>query len=230
MNDDDRSEKELFLAKAESCLDQGLLKESEDYALNCLEKFPDDAEARVILCQTWTRMGKLDQVKKLLQEVDEAIFGMSLIYAKMGDLCQRSGLNQEAITFYQKFLDLNPHSPLTKDVAEKLHFLAPSSAVILPQEEELPQSSLPVMRTVTMAELYIKQGHTDLAAELLEEIIKRDSTNQRALAMLREIRSGGAAAEPEKDAQQKKGAKPHAALQELNRWLGNIDRIRNYAA
>jgi len=84
-------------------------------------KVPDDAEARVILCQAWTRMGKLDKVKKLLQEVDEAIYGMSMIYAKMGDICQRSGLNQEAITFYRKFLDLNPNSPLTKEVAEKLH-------------------------------------------------------------------------------------------------------------
>jgi tetratricopeptide (TPR) repeat protein len=221
MNHDNLGEKELFLAKAESCLNQGLLKESEDYALNCLERYPDDAEARVILCQTWTRMGKLDQVKKLLQEVDEAIYGMSVIYAKMGDLCQRSGLNQEAITFYQKFLDLNPHSPLTKDVAEKLHSLAPLSATILPQEEEMPQTSLPIMRTVTMAELYLKQGHSDLATELLEEIIKKDSTNQRALAMLREIRGGG---EPEK------GAKPYAVLKELNRWLRNIDRIRSYAA
>lgn len=230
MSHDNLSEKELFLAKAESCLDQGLLKESEDYALNCLEKFPDDTEARVILCQAWTRMGKLDKVKQLLQEVDEAILGMSVIYAKMGDLCQRSGLNQEAITFYQRFLDVNPHAPLTKNVAEKLHSLAPPSTMILPQEEEVPQNSLPIMRTVTMAELYIKQGHSDLAAELLQEIIKKDPTNQRALAMLRGITGDGSAAQPKKDAPQEKGTKPYAVLKELNRWLRNIDRIRDHAA
>ncbi len=228
MNYGNRSEKELFIAQAESCLDQGLQKEAQDYALNWLERFPDDAEARVILCQAWTRMGKLDKVKKLLQEVDEAIYGMSVIYAKMGDICQRSGLNQEAITFYRKFLDLNPNSPITKEVAEKLHSLAPSSEKILPQEEEMPQHSLPVMRTVTIAELYIKQGHPDLAAEILEEIIKKDRTNQRALAMLREIRSGDV--QSEKVAQPEKSAKPVAVLKELNRWLRNIDRIRDYAA
>ena len=228
MNQENLGEKELLLAKAESFLEQGLLKESEDYALNCLEKFPDDTEARIILCQTWTRMGKLDKVKRMLAEVDEAIFGMSVIYAKMGDLCQRSGLNQEAITFYQKFLDLNPHSPLTQDVAEKLHSLAPASAMIPPQEEEMPQRSLPVMRTVTMAELYIKQGHTDLAAELLGEIVKKDPTNQRALALLSEIGSGKT--EPEKSALPEKGERPHAVLRELNRWLQNIHRIRSYAA
>ena len=223
MSYDNRSEKELFIAQAESWLDQGLQKEAQDYALNWLERFPDDAEARVILCQAWTRMGKLDKVKKLLQEVDEAIFGMSVIYAKMGDICQRSGLNQEAITFYRKFLDLNPNSPITNEVAEKLHSLAPSSERIMPQaEEEQPQHSLSVMRTVTIAELYIKQGHSDLAAEILEEIIKKDRTNQRALAMLREIRGG--------DVQPEKGAQPDAVLRELNRWLSNIDRIRSYAA
>ena len=222
MNYGNRSEKELFIAKAESFLDQGLQKEAQDYALNWLERFPDDAEARVILCQAWTRMGKLDKVKKLLEEVDEAIFGMSVIYSKMGDICQRSGLNQEAITFYRKFLDLNPNSRITKEVADKLHALAPSSERSIPQEEETPQQSLSVMRTVTMAELYIKQGHSDLAAEILEEVIKKDSTNERALAMLREIRGG--------DGQPRQTGRTDPVLEELNRWLLNIDRIRAYAA
>jgi tetratricopeptide (TPR) repeat protein len=223
MNYGNRSEKEIFIAQAESFLDQGLQKEAQDYALSWLERFPDDAEARVILGQAWTRMGKLDKVKQLLQEVDEAIYGMSVIYAKMGDICQRSGLSQEAITFYRKFLDLNPNSPITTEVAEKLHSLAPAGEVVTYREEETPQHSPSIMRTVTIAELYIKQGHTDLAAEILEEIIKKDDTNKRALAMLSEIR-GGSAAQPEKD------ALSDAVLKELKRWLSNIDRIRAYAA
>ena len=210
MNYGNRSEKELFIAQAESFLDQGLQKEAQDYALNWLERFPDDAEARVILCQAWTRMGKLDKVKKLLQEVDEAIFGMSVIYSKMGDICQRSGLNQEAITFYRKFLDLNPNSRITREVADKLHALAPRSERILPQEEEAPQQSVPVMRTVTMAELYIKQGHKDLAVELLEEIIKKDRTNERALTLLRDL--GGETGQRSKDAEPEQAPKPDAVL------------------
>ncbi|MCX5831029.1 MAG: tetratricopeptide repeat protein [Deltaproteobacteria bacterium] len=229
MNYGNRSEKEVFIAKAESFLDQGLQKEAQDFALNWLERFPDDAEARVILCQAWTRMGKLDKVKQLLGEVDDAIYGMSVIYAKMGDICQRSGLNQEAITFYRKFLDLNPNSPITTEVAEKLHSLAPDGETILLQEEDTPQHSPSIMRTVTIAELYMKQGHTDLAAEILEEIIKKDDTNKRALAMLSEI-GGGGTAQPEKDAPPEKGAPPDAVLKELNRWLSNLDRIRAYAA
>ena len=225
MNYGNRSEKELFVAQAESFLDQGLQKEAQDYALNWLERFPDDAEARVILCQAWTRMGKLDKVKKLLQEVDEAIFGMSVIYSKMGDICQRSGLNQEAITFYRKFLDLNPNSRITREVADKLHALAPRSESVLPQEEEARPQSVPVMRTVTMAELYIKQGHKDLAAEILEEVVKKDSTNERALALLRELR--GETGQQSKDAESEQV--PHV-LNELNRWLRNIDRIKVYAA
>ena len=229
MNYGNRSEKEVFIAKAESFLDQGLQKEAQDFALNWLDRFPDDAEARVILCQAWTRMGKLDKVKQLLGEVDDAIYGMSVIYAKMGDICQRSGLNQEAITFYRKFLDLNPNSPITTEIAEKLHSLAPAGETILLQEEDTPQRSPSIMRTVTIAELYIKQGHTDLAAEILEEIIKKDDTNKRALAMLSEIRGSGTA-QPEKDAPPEKGAQLDAVLKELNRWLSNIDRIRAYAA
>jgi len=84
------------------------------------------------------------------------------------------------------------------------------------------------MRTVTMAELYIKQGHRDLAVEILEEIIIKDPTHERALAMLKEIRGGDV--QPEKGAQLEKGAQPDAVIRELNRWLRKIDRIRDYAA
>jgi hypothetical protein len=42
MNYGNRSEKELFIAQAESFLNQGQQKEAQDYALNWLERFPDD--------------------------------------------------------------------------------------------------------------------------------------------------------------------------------------------
>ena len=99
MADGKGSEKETFLAEAESYLDQGLYSKAQDLAQVWLDKFPGDAEAKVILCHAWTRMGKLDKVKRMLKEVDEAILSMSLIYARMGDICSGSGLNQEAIAF-----------------------------------------------------------------------------------------------------------------------------------
>ncbi len=226
MAEDEENEKEAFLSRVESCLREGLYQVAQDLALDWLNRFPGDAEVRVVLCHAWTRMGKLDKVKQMIQEVDEAIFGMSLIYARMGDICQRSGLNQEAITFYRKFLDLNPHSPITQEIAAKLDTLASSGEDShFPElEEEAPRRPLPGLQTVTMAELYIKQGHPDLAEAVLEAILEKDKANQRAWAMLKTLR-GEAAVSP-----QDSYLKSQKVIQELNRWLSNLDRIRPYAA
>ncbi len=223
MNDDERSEKEFFNIKAESLLAQGLYQAAQDLALNWLDRFPGDPDSRSILCQAWTRMGKLDKVKQLLAEVDDEILNMSLIYARMGDLCRRSGLNQEASGFYQKFIDLNPQAAITREVEEKLASLQSSGE--LREEQEGCQQPVPALQTVTMAELYLKQGHREAAAEILEGIVGRTQNNERAQALLREIRGGGAGREEKKT--------PHSSgviIGELDRWLHNIKRMRAHAA
>lgn len=228
MNTDERHEKEFFITKAESLLAQGFYQEAQDFALNWLDRFPGDAESRAVLCQAWTRLGKLDKVKQLLQEVDEEILGMSLIYARMGDICQRSGLNREAVAFYKKFVALNPHAALAKEVGEKITVLVSASKERSePSEEpEEPRPKMPVLQTVTMAELYLKQGHREMAREILEGIVKKDQTNQRALVLLRQISDNGDTVGAEK----KIWHRQEAVIGELNRWLQNIGRMRPHAA
>ena len=222
-------EKESFLARAESALAQGLYQMAQDIALDWLTRFPDDADARVIVCHAWTRMGKLDKVKQMLREVDGAILGMSRIYARMGDICLQSGLNREATAFYQRFVTLNPDAPLSREIAEKLSSIltAREETDLLPSEEEIfeRKRSIPGLQTVTMAELYVKQGHPDMAAKVLEEILKKDKTNHRAAAMLGELQTT-------KKAQAEKhfSSKPEAVIRELNRWLNNLDRMGRHAA
>jgi len=227
MTDSGRSEKEAFIAKAESFLSKGLYQTAQDLALDRLSRFPDDAEARVIVCHAWTRMGKLDNVKKMLREVDEAILGLSGIYARMGDICRQAGLNREAESFYRRFAAINPETPAAKETAEKLDSLLSSreEAISLPEEDESGERTPSGLQTVTMAELYARQGHPDLALAVLEEVIKKDQANHRAKAMLRELRAA-AVMKTEKPASGKAGA----MLRELTRWLNNVNRLKDYAA
>ena len=222
-------EKESFLARAESALAQGLYQMAQDIALDWLKLSPDDADARVIVCHAWTRMGKLDKVKQMLREVDGAILGMSRIYARMGDICLQSGLNREATAFYQRFVSLNPDAPLSKEIAEKLSFIlsAHEETDPLPSQEESFDRKRPIpgLQTVTMAELYVKQGHPDMASKVLEEILKNDKTNRRAAAMLGELQATKKAL-----AEKPFSSKPEAVIRELNRWLNNLDRMGRHAA
>lgn len=217
------------MARAESALAQGLYQMAQDIALDWLTRFPDDADARVIVCHAWTRMGKLDKVKQMLREVDEAILGMSRIYARMGDICLQSGLNREATAFYQRFITLNPDAPLSREIAEKLSSISSAREDTdsqLSEEESFERKGpIPGIQTVTMAELYVKQGHADMASKVLEEILKKDKTNHRAAAMLGELQAT-------KKAQAEKpfSSKPEAVIRELNRWLNNLDRMGRHAA
>ncbi|HLA27637.1 MAG TPA: hypothetical protein VJZ49_07055 [Syntrophales bacterium] len=229
MTENADKEKESFLAKAESALAQGLYQMAQDIALDWLTRFPDDADARVIACHAWTRMGKLDKVEQMLREVDGAILGMSRIYARMGDICLQSGLNREATAFYQRFITLNPDAALSGEIAEKLSSILSAREDTdsqLSEEESFERiSPMPGLQTVTMAELYVKQGHPDMASKVLEEILKKDKTNHRAAAMLGELQTT-------KKAQAEKpfSSKPEAVIRELNRWLNNLDRMERHAA
>lgn len=227
MDEVELSEKENFLSRAESCLDQGLYTTAQDLAMDWLNRFPGDAEARIIACHACTRMGKLDKVNSMLKEVDEAILGMSRIYARMGDICRQSGLNQEAIIFYRKFVTINPNAPLTLEVEEKLASLLnfpEDTGLSLPENGMLPKHPAPSLQTVTMAELYLKQGHPDMAIEVLEAILRKDESNQRAQTLLSNIRK------KMDEPPEQPGRSSIEVIRELTRWLNNMHRIRSHAA
>jgi Tfp pilus assembly protein PilF len=77
-------------------------------------------------------------------------------------------------------------------------------------------------QTVTLAELYIRQGHLRPAAEVLEAIIRKDPGQEKAAAMLREVW--------EKIYREESGKKDTEVATELSRWLDNIGRLRGHAA
>lgn len=228
MGTDEHQEKAFFMEKAESLLAQGFYRQAEELASQWLERYPGDAECRVILCHAWTRMGKLDKVKQTLKDVDAEILGISMIYARMGDICRHSGLNREAVTFYKRFVALNPHAGITRDVETNLAVLLNAAKEpILSEELAASQRPLPVMQTVTMAELYWKQGHRGIATEMLKGIIERDNANTRAIDLLARISGEDASSPAKKD--EKSTGKHEGVIRELHRWLNNIPGMKAHA-
>ena len=85
------------------------------------------------------------------------------------------------------------------------------------EASEAPEDFL----TVTLAELYIRQGHLRQAESVLEKIVRQEPQNDRAAGLLRDIR----------DRLQPVTASPKdAAVEaELSRWLDNVGRLRGHA-
>lgn len=222
----DRLGRERFLAEAEALFADDNLQAAEELAAARLEWKPDDLPARVLTCRVQIRQGRLDEAREILQGIEEDLATLVTLYIPFAELCLARGLDREAASCYEKFIRLNPGTPEAAAVAERLHEIGSrdgNSATEVGEPETVETGEVPPdFQTVTLAELYIRQGHLTQAVDLLEAILRRDPGQAGAARRLEEIRKG----------LERPGASPDSAsiAAELSRWLQNIGRLRTHAA
>jgi hypothetical protein len=110
-------------------------------------------------------------------------------------------------------------------VSAKLDSLVGASdGDLLPDAENAGGSDnvSPDLYTITLAELYIKQGHLEMAREVSKEILRSDPGDIRAVEMLKDVettlkgRNSRALSE----------GKRILVIDELNRWLENLKGMK----
>jgi Tfp pilus assembly protein PilF len=218
MDEMDLQGRKSFLTQAEAYLDRNELSAVLNLAEERLKRTPGDLDARIAICRVWLLQGRLDEARDIMNEMEDILASLSRIYACMGDICMKKGMKDSAETYYRKVMFLNPGVPLSEDVAEGLSGIEEPHATDAEGDAEIPSD----FQTVTLAELYIRQGHLRPAEELLEKIIGQDPQNEKAAGLLQEVRERvlkGASA------QQYAGV-----IAELSLWLDNIGRLRAHAA
>jgi tetratricopeptide (TPR) repeat protein len=225
-------EREAFLSLAEAHINQSMYKEALDLAESWLKNYPIDADAYIIRCHALLKLGNLERVHELLDNLENMFIQLSRIYKRVGDLCLSGGLMQEAIKFYRKFISLNPGSPQARDLSEKINSLISDTngsstgvdKVIHSNIEHVPSD----FYTTTLAELYITQGHADMAADVLSGILKRDPQNKLVANRLKDVSAmlNGRI----RDEDPLSVSHDEEVIQELTRWLKNIDRLKHYAS
>jgi thioredoxin-like negative regulator of GroEL len=217
MNDHNKTERKIFLSKASLFLEQGLYQAALDLADSRSDRLPEDVDAKIIRCRALVGLGSLDKAKDLLAEMEDTIHSLSKMFECMGDFSRKTDVMKEADIFRS---ELMPTSSNKSGCA--------SRKTVADSDNE--SSALQIganFYTMTLAELYIKQSHLKAASDILKKIIKNDSNNQKAAKRLEEIeqilnaKTGKKALLPQKQ---------RRLIDELMRWLKNIDRVRNYAA
>ena len=134
----------------------------------------------------------------------------------------KRGMREAAEDYYGKFKVLNPGAPLVRDMSERLKGIEELHETDEEGETEEAAGIPSDFQTVTLAELYIRQGHFRPAEEVLDKIIGEDPQNEKAAALLTEVRE---------QLRREVSAQPDAAaIAELSRWLDNIGRLRGHAA
>jgi len=232
MDEDDLSregheqERKLFLLQTETYIDHKEYGTVLDLAQSRLKRIPGDMDARIVMCRVWLLQGRLDEAREMLLEMDEILAGLSQIYACMGDIYMKKGMKDSAEIFYRKFMVLNPGATPAPDISERLKGIVDSHETGVETDadgEAEGDVQIPAdFQTVTLAELYIRQGHLRPAEEVLEKIVGQDLQNETASGLLREVREQILR---ESSAQQYAGV-----VTELSRWMGNIGRLRGHAA
>ena len=141
-----------------------------------------------------------------LGEYDQALACVEASFEETGDVAQVS----ELLQIFQDGVSEGPANPEAQSKLDQ--WFEQFNETSAPGEPSAVLGSA-VLATPTMAQLMADQGHHDEAAEIAEDVLRRNPADEQAMAVLDEI----------------SGSSRHddnlALIAELERWLANV-RIR----
>lgn len=213
-----------FFREAEILLEQNKFSSVLDLIKKHLLLMPGDADAYVITASALIGMGRIDEARDILKDVDKIISEFSFAFERIGDIYRKKGFHQDAALCYEKFLSLHPCAEDARVVIEKMTLLDqedhPVNEIDV-MDENIPE---PELFTVTLADLYIRQGYLPEARRILEKIIRKEPQNIQAVAkldMLKKALNSSSTVGEKIDSDR--------LIKVLTSWLQNINRLKMHA-
>jgi tetratricopeptide (TPR) repeat protein len=213
-----------FVNRIENFLQQKALPEAERLAEERLTLFPDDPDALCFTNLILIERGRIEDSRAVFRRLENNVLRISSIYLRAADTYRAKGLDRDAVFCYRKFISLNPLAGCAEEVAARI-FLMEKEIPSVSEFEESDDRDLPKPEfyTITLADIYIKQGHWKMAGDILTEIIAREPSNVQARAKLDAVLS---ATGRESSA----GPAPPSTnylIETLSLWLDNIGRLKH---
>jgi len=179
-----------FIDRAEACLEQDPAR-AVDLALERLRIYPDDMDAKIILGIAWYRKGEMEPALEVLRGIAEDVSRWSPVFNILSELSRDRGLDDVADQASRIYMSLNPESP--EAIANLEGRLRRESRSYSEAGNEKPDEEIGLPRaadfkTLTLADLYARQGYRELAEALLKEILATDPANRDALERLQKLR------------------------------------------
>jgi len=217
----------IFVRQMESFFRQKMFPEALSLSEERLARFPLDVDAGVFVNRVLIELGKIEESRNVLRILEKEIAKLSFVYLRAAECYEEQGLTPDAVLCYQKFVSLNPLSADVGAIAEKISLLqkeqSPTGAV--DESDEGEDELKPEFYTVTLADLYIKQGHLQMAADVLAEIIRKDPVNVQARVKLDTVKAVIARKSSPGDTI----PVTDNLIKTLSGWLDNISRLKNHA-
>jgi pentatricopeptide repeat protein len=174
----------VFAPLADAFRRQGNLKEALEVCKRGLQKHSSYTLAQVVLGRILREQGKIDEAAEEFKTVLEIDPDNLLAHNLLGSIYFEKKDYQAAIEEYQKVLTLNPDdeeaqkelkTAIEKAAGENSENQTSSKTSSL--SETKPVLSKESTATLTLADLYIKQGHFDKAIEVFQELLANDPQN-----------------------------------------------------
>lgn len=222
-------EKDEFLYVARLYLKSGLFEKAVLLAQKRLEQLPGDIDARLVMGHSLVKMGKTEEALEFLKSVEDDILRWSVVFELLGDVYVEKNLTEEATKAYRRFVSLKSGLPVDKGVSSKLDSLLEKSNVDIPVDEggTAGAGDVPAgFHTITLAELYVKQGHLEMARDVLREIVKADPGAAKAVQMLKDVDSMLKGKKTEALSEERRAF----VVAELGKWLKNLEKSKRYEA
>jgi tetratricopeptide (TPR) repeat protein len=218
--------KPQFLSNVNHCIARGAPEEAKELSEQWLIQYPGDVDVRLCLGRALIAMDRNDHALAVLKDVEQTVLQLGSVYIYMADIYRHLQENHEALSCYIRYLDLFPDSEKAQEVTEKMNSLLGIPEQELSNEDghKNIQAVSSDFHTLTLAELYVKQGHVDSARDILKSILARNPGNVMAAKKLNELE---AIFNHSKSEICEVDHKKSRIISELTIWLNNINRLRN---
>lgn len=223
------TEPDSLKKRAGDYIDRKMFVDAKDLLVQQLHSHPTDMGAKMLLSKALTELGEEQAAFELLREIEAALIELSLSFVYLGDAYRNRGRDIEARDCYKRFVELNPKSKMSDEITRIVDSLRADDVQHGHDNyasDEVTELA-PEFYTMTLADLYVRQGHSDMACEVLEKILAKDPANEEAARRLKEIKPGfstkpaGAALE---------SSNKNRIIARLNDWLNNINRKTDRSA
>ena len=216
--------RQLFIYEAKELLHAERFSDAVGLAWERLRIYPADGDAYVVLCSALIGQGRIDEAREALTEFGGIIEEMTLVYERVGDVFRGKGYYHDAAQSYEKLLSFRPEAQKAREIIEKMSLLGQEDEPMVqaPIPDVLNAAADPEIKTVTMAQLYVQQGHFHEAVKILEEVLAKDPQNSEAAGLMNHLKAA-ILAESKKN---ESSAKKERLIETLSLWLQNIERLK----
>ncbi len=206
------------------CIERKKLADAKNLLMQQLNEHPMDIEAKMLLGRVLIEAGEVRAAFEVFREIESAFIDLSMFFVHLGDIYRNRGMNREATDCYHKFLDLNPGSAISKELSVTIDSLIGNHESYSGDKDSSKEMAgiAPEFYTITLADLYVRQGHIDMACEVLEKMLIKNPANEDAAKLLRELKPVTCS---ESDSGVLKNKKMEIVINKLTQWLNKcIDR------